>query len=96
MMSDICKLCCLLLISVVTVISFSLQDRCKDKELELLCPWGVVYNDYYRRCECARGTGDRCGGFMNIVGVCAGSLMCIREVGGSQECHGVLLDDFDR
>ena len=54
-------------------------DLCADRpeRLGLTCASGELHADACGVClECARALGQRCGGAKNVMGVCAGGLVC--------------------
>ncbi|CAH1169670.1 unnamed protein product [Phaedon cochleariae] len=61
-----------------------------DKKPEDFCPYGEVRDACNRR-VCAKGPGERCGGFMNVLGQCGESMMCKSD----ERCHGCFLETME-
>lgn len=65
------------------------REEC-DADPKELCIWGEARDRCNRRI-CAKGPGERCGGSLNILGVCGEGMMCKSD----ERCHGCSIQTME-
>ncbi|KAL1501138.1 hypothetical protein ABEB36_006522 [Hypothenemus hampei] len=65
------------------------QQECDEKPNNI-CVWGEARDACGRRI-CAKGPSERCGGSLNVLGVCGEGMMCKAD----EHCHGCSIQTME-